>query len=447
MKRLMAIGAAAAVSAGASAQDAVQWRVELGGNGHWYAPRSFAPLPASRAQQEFAAALQGGTMATIDSPIENAFVLSLLSTIGPGEAFGVWIGLYRATIGSTWHWTDGTPLDWSGWGGSECASGPYPNDEHHAGELGTMIYRQNCGLVWDDTPTSWITDPPGWWVSSTNMRLLIEWSADCNNDGLVDFGQIRSGELSDANTNNIPDCCEATTECPNPLAPVEWRVADGGNGHWYGLRVDPLASLDDFDSGCARIGGHLVSLGSAQEHQFVVDLMIAQDWLASIGWPAIGLRRTSSTSPWRWSTGEPVEYLAWAPGEPSDAGLFAQLWGNGAGPNLTWSSNGNPFVSTGVIEFSADCNADGLVDYGQIRSGELNDANANNIPDCCENGTPCGCAGDTNLDGTGDGIDLATVLTRWAQSAAKFPNADCNRDGVIDGSDLAIVLGSWGACP
>jgi hypothetical protein len=57
------------------------------------------------------------------------------------------------------------------------------------------------------------------------------------------------------------------------------------------------------------------------------------------------------------------------------------------------------------------------------------------------------CVGDTNLDSAIDGIDLATVLTRWGQSAAKFPEADCNRDGVIDGSDLAIVLGSWGACP
>ncbi len=37
MKQLMAIGVAAAVSTGASAQDAVQWRVEDGGNGHWYA--------------------------------------------------------------------------------------------------------------------------------------------------------------------------------------------------------------------------------------------------------------------------------------------------------------------------------------------------------------------------------------------------------------------------
>jgi hypothetical protein len=134
-----------------------------------------------------------------------------------------------------------------------------------------MIYRQNCGLVWDDTPTAWISNPPSWWVPSANMRLLLEWSADCN--------------------------------------------------------------------------------------------------------------------------------------------------------------------------------ADGIVDYGQILAGELADANHDNIPDCCENGGSCNCPGDTNNDRSVDGIDLATILTRWGRSAAKFPAADCNNDGAIDGTDLAIVLAGWGGCP
>ena len=45
-----------------------------------------------------------------------------------------------------------------------------------------------------------------------------------------------------------------------------------------------------------------------------------------------------------------------------------------------------------------------------------------------------------------DGIDLATVLTRWGMPGAKFPQADCNADGAIDGTDLAIVLAGWGGC-
>ncbi|MFZ9882181.1 MAG: dockerin type I domain-containing protein, partial [Phycisphaerales bacterium] len=114
------------------------------------------------------------------------------------------------------------------------------------------------------------------------------------------------------------------------------------------------------------------------------------------------------------------------------------IWNSG----LPWATS--PLL---LIEWSADCNSDGIVDFGQIRAGDLEDSNANNIPDCCEQGTACFCPGDTNDDGTVDGIDLATILTRWGQSGSKFPDADCNNDGVIDGSDLAVVLGSWGSCP
>jgi len=99
-----------------------------------------------------------------------------------------------------------------------------------------------------------------------------------------------------------------------------------------------------------------------------------------------------------------------------------------------------------VIEYSADCNADGIVDYGQILSGQLRDLNNNGVPDCCENGGSCNCPGDTNNDRRVDGIDLATILTRWGQPGAKFPAADCNNDGAIDGTDLAIVLAGWGGC-
>ena len=37
--------------------------------------------------------------------------------------------------------------------------------------------------------------------------LIIEWSADCNGDGLVDFAQIRAGELIDRNGDGVPDDC------------------------------------------------------------------------------------------------------------------------------------------------------------------------------------------------------------------------------------------------
>jgi hypothetical protein len=40
---------------------------------------------------------------------------------------------------------------------------------------------------------------------------IAEWSADCNNDGVVDKGQILAGQLADLNGNGIPDVCEQPT--------------------------------------------------------------------------------------------------------------------------------------------------------------------------------------------------------------------------------------------
>ncbi|MEY3026537.1 MAG: Dockerin type domain, partial [Planctomycetota bacterium] len=97
-------------------------------------------------------------------------------------------------------------------------------------------------------------------------------------------------------------------------------------------------------------------------------------------------------------------------------------------------------------EWSADCNGDGIVDFGQIRAGELADANGNNIPDCCEGSYPCGCAGDIVPDGVIDGVDLAAVLNQWGGPGDAEFSADTDGNGVVDGGDLAMVLNGWGAC-
>jgi hypothetical protein len=120
------------------------------------------------------------------------------------------------------------------------------------------------------------------------------------------------------------------------------------------------------------------------------------------------------------------------------------------GQNLSWNDNqldGRGTTFSAIIEWSADCNADGVVDYGQILTGELEDTNANNIPDCCEAGTACGCSADISGNGTVDAVDLAAVLSSWGNAPTGKANADVNRDGVVNAVDLAEVLGAWGACP
>ncbi len=99
-----------------------------------------------------------------------------------------------------------------------------------------------------------------------------------------------------------------------------------------------------------------------------------------------------------------------------------------------------------IVEFDADCNSDGIVDFGQIRSGEFADANANNIPDCCEQSVVCGCPADIVQDNAVNGVDLAAVINAWGTDGGKLPRSDVDGNGIVDGADLAQVLGAWGPC-
>ena len=105
-----------------------------------------------------------------------------------------------------------------------------------------------------------------------------------------------------------------------------------------------------------------------------------------------------------------------------------------------------PCSAAAVAEYSADCNGDGIVDYGQILDGTFADANANGVPDCCDDGSACQCVGDVNFDGIVNGADISVLLGFWGLNG-KPVAADINQDGQVDGTDLANVLGSWGECP
>lgn len=86
-------------------------------------------------------------------------------------------------------------------------------------------------------------------------------------------------------------------------------------------------------------GGHLVTISSARENQFVVDLFMADPrfiYEHPEGWvdgPLIGLFQVpGSPEPrggWTWETGEPVTFTAWAPGQPDNwrgNQNFAAFW-------------------------------------------------------------------------------------------------------------------------
>lgn len=103
-------------------------------------------------------------------------------------------------------------------------------------------------------------------------------------------------------------------------APVEWKIADGGNGHYYEyIKGNKTWSAANTAAQAMTFGGkqgHLVTIASAGENDFIRDLPGSE--LDLRAW--IGFTDTAVEGTFAWLTGEPVTYTNWNAGEPSNSG-------------------------------------------------------------------------------------------------------------------------------
>ena len=444
MKSVMALVLAG--SSFAVAQEAVQWRVEDGGNGHWYQMRV---EEVAISQHRTAADAVGAHFVTITSAEEGVFV-DQLRDANANIAF-ITGGYQDATApdysepAGGWLWETGEPMDYMGWGIDYEGIQTPANDS-----LGTDA--EILGIRWqDDTVWTDVDETIEW-------GAMLEWSSDCNNDGIVDYGQIRDGSTRDLNANGVPDNCEAT----------EWTLEAGGNGHFYQLIFTESSGNPVVLSGTeiqelVPDGAYLATLTSPQENDFV-SFTIADDiraWLPINGGdsndrtagPFIGLIGQGECD-YGWVSGEPLEYTYWHPGNPGECDFaLCQLWEYEG--ERRWQDHtlgveaGNSFV----LEWSDDCNDDGIVDISQIISGTFVDSDSNGIPDQCEFGACCI-----------DGNCLVALASSCAASGGQFSGAgstcnstvcepsvddcpgDITDDGQVDFTDLLIIVSTWGPC-
>jgi hypothetical protein len=309
----------------------------------------------------------------------------------------------------------------------------------------------------------------GDWNDRELNHAVIEWSADCNNDGIVDYGQCRDGSLPDFDADNVPDCCERNEPCTVGYYPRRWRVEDGGNGHWYELVISGPLTWNAARDRAETRGGYLATPTSPAENAFVIPLANhpaawVQDCCGNTNGPWLGGYQpldAAEQAPWKWVSDEPWGWAGWAAGEPNNGyqpGILVTMMAgypplnqNYRGWADAYATGTSPLDSTTypvslsyIAEYSADCNNDGIVDYGQILLGELTDLDANGIPDTCEV-VSCNDA-DLTQNGTVDGADLGAILAFWGPTGQVLPQADINRDGQVNGADIGLLLSFWGPC-
>jgi hypothetical protein len=276
---------------------------------------------------------------------------------------------------------------------------------------------------------------------------------------------IVSPEENNTTTSPMLDLVSVEVLSAAVNTPIAWDSGEGNNGHVYELVLeDAYLSWDEAQSRAVDRGGYLTSLTSSFENGFVTDQLVAPSYNvitapANGFGPWIGGYQDTSAGDysepaggWRWVSGEAWDWTNWDPGSPDEGcggydenvthinsieGDWNDLAANGLCSNSTvWSY---------VIEWSADCNGDGIADYGQILDGTYDDANSNGVPDCCEDGEDCDpCRSDLDGDGHVAVNDLLIVIAQWGSSE---PLGDVNLDGTVDVKDLLMVIKAWGVCP
>jgi hypothetical protein len=268
-------------------------------------------------------------------------------------------------------------------------------------------------------------------------------SDDCNGNGLSDACEIAMGLVADCNANGKPDSCDIAGTPPVPGA-VQWRVADGGNGHWYQFcrnyssRICWTTARD----AATQAGGHLATISSATENAFLTQLVQSQTHVGIEAGPFLGATcEGRAWGDWVWVTGEPFAFTAWNPLEPNSGGgeryVHMWRWEGGLGWNDTTlcpDGHYSYLIEWDTAGSSADCNANGIPDSCEIANGSATDCNRNGIPDACDiaggmadcNGNgqldSCELANGTAIDQNGNGIpdacDPTPSLTLTANAAA-----------------------------
>ena len=178
-------------------------------------------------------------------------------------------------------------------------------------------------------------------------------------------------------------------------APIQWAIADGGNGNWYEVVLptlfdgsgNPLQfswtdALDFADDAicvpCGGVEGHLVTITSAAENAFV------STQIAVIGidenaegvpfWMAASDVGDDGNFTWRAGpeNGQGLVFTSWAVGEPSADAGNDYVQGNIDG-STDWAALCNECFTAYVIEYEAPEPGTlaliglGLVGFGVLR--------------------------------------------------------------------------------
>ena len=149
--------------------------------------------------------------------------------------------------------------------------------------------------------------------------------------------------------------------------PIYFNAA---NGHYYTLTTG-INNWVQAEAQAVSLGGHLVSITSLAEQNFIVSTFLSGSNSRALYWT--GANDIASEGTWVWSNGDPFSFTFWNPGEPNNCACVPggedygtinwHFWQGLSSTPGTWNDTSltgiefgpQPFgVTTGIIEFNSD---------------------------------------------------------------------------------------------
>jgi hypothetical protein len=129
------------------------------------------------------------------------------------------------------------------------------------------------------------------------------------------------------------------------------------NGHYY-TRTTSADNWAAAETEAAALGGHLVTINDQAEQDFLKQTFFSGPDRYTIYW--IGLNDMAQEGTFVWSSGEPVTYTNWGPGEPNNAG------GDENAVTINWYSSVNDGAWN---DFNEGQNVYGIIELNSLPSG------------------------------------------------------------------------------
>ncbi len=243
--------------------------VQRPGNSHWY---QRIELPMTWTDAEAACRALGGHLATVDSAEENRWVHGWFA-----QTYVCWLGAQRGDDGQ-WQWITGEPFTWTNWAGGEPSDTSGEEKYLNFGSSRLTFFRKDD--TWNDHRNT--GDNSGWWLTYP----LCEWEPPA-----------------------VPPARPAPVARAAELPRSSLRTF---GGHWY-ARINESITWEEAEAVCVALGGHLACINSEAENTFVFDQFATDRYC----W--LGATDAGHEGEWRWLTGEPFRFMAWATGEPSNS--------------------------------------------------------------------------------------------------------------------------------